>query len=253
MGRARAAPAAGSLPQEAISVTASPSRMMKNGHVGKGREVSSSSTRGAPMAGLSRPGCASSPMRPGRWTAPRRSCRLPAAAGVPPCLSCSPTARTDRTCCSSGAARACGCTRVRRPSPAGSSTPRTRGRWLRRCGKRRRKRVSTRVTSMLSPPCPSCSSRRPDSWLLRCLPGGDGPARWPRLIRGEVAAVERISVSELADPAGRLMLHRPSGIILPAFRVRGMLIWGVTAELVDRLLALAGWERQWDARVVEPS
>jgi 8-oxo-dGTP pyrophosphatase MutT (NUDIX family) len=70
---------------------------------------------------------------------------------------------------------------------------------------------------------------------------------------GEVAAVERISVSELADPAGRLMLHRPSGIILPAFRVRGMLIWGVTAELVDRLLALAGWERQWDARVVEPS
>jgi 8-oxo-dGTP pyrophosphatase MutT (NUDIX family) len=70
---------------------------------------------------------------------------------------------------------------------------------------------------------------------------------------GEVAAVERISVSELADPPGRLMLHRPSGIILPAFRVRGMLIWGVTAELVDRLLALAGWERQWDARVVELS
>jgi 8-oxo-dGTP pyrophosphatase MutT (NUDIX family) len=29
---------------------------------------------------------------------------------------------------------------------------------------------------------PSCSSRRPDSGLLRCLPGGDGPARWPRLI-----------------------------------------------------------------------
>src|SRR5512132_2663437 len=75
--------------------------------------------------------------------------------------------------------------------------------------------------------------------------------RQPRAVApvdpGEVAAVERISVSELADPAGRLMLHRPSGIILPAFRVRGMLIWGVTAELVDRLLALAGWERQWDA------
>jgi 8-oxo-dGTP pyrophosphatase MutT (NUDIX family) len=68
---------------------------------------------------------------------------------------------------------------------------------------------------------------------------------------GEVTAVERISVGELADPAGRLMLHRPSGIILPAFRVRGILIWGMTAELVDRLLALAGWERQWDPRVVE--
>jgi 8-oxo-dGTP pyrophosphatase MutT (NUDIX family) len=69
---------------------------------------------------------------------------------------------------------------------------------------------------------------------------------------GEVATVERISVSELADPAGRLMLHRPSGIVLPAFRVRGVLIWGMTAELVHRLLALAGWERPWDTRVVEP-
>jgi 8-oxo-dGTP pyrophosphatase MutT (NUDIX family) len=69
---------------------------------------------------------------------------------------------------------------------------------------------------------------------------------------GEVATVERISVSELADPAGRLMLHRPSGIVLPAFRVRGVLIWGMTAELVHRLLALARWERPWDTRVVEP-
>jgi hypothetical protein len=67
---------------------------------------------------------------------------------------------------------------------------------------------------------------------------------------GEVAAVERISVSELADPAARLMMHRPSGIVLPAFRVRGMLIWGMTAALVDRLLALAGWERPWDATTV---
>jgi len=67
---------------------------------------------------------------------------------------------------------------------------------------------------------------------------------------GEVAAVERISVSELADPGVRLMMHRPSGIVLPAFRVRGMLIWGMTAALVDGLLALAGWERQWDAATV---
>lgn len=79
--------------------------------------------------------------------------------------------------------------------------------------------------------------------------------RRPRLISpvdpNEVAAVERISIRELAEPAGRLMLHRPTGIVLPAFRVRGMLIWGMTAELVDRLIALAGWERRWDARVVE--
>jgi len=66
----------------------------------------------------------------------------------------------------------------------------------------------------------------------------------------EVAAVERISVSELADPAARLMMHRPRGIILPAFRVRGLLIWGMTAAVVDRLLALAGWERPWDSAAV---
>jgi len=68
--------------------------------------------------------------------------------------------------------------------------------------------------------------------------------------QGEVAAVERISVSELADPAARLMMHRPRGIVLPAFRVRGMLIWGMTAALVDRLLMLGGWARPWDTSTV---
>ena len=34
---------------------------------------------------------------------------------------------------------------------------------------------------------------------------------------------------------------------MPAFQVSGMLIWGFTAALVDRLLALAGWEQPWDA------
>jgi len=67
---------------------------------------------------------------------------------------------------------------------------------------------------------------------------------------GEVAAVERVSLTELADPAVRLMVHGPRGFILPAFRVRGMLIWGFTAALVDRLLAFGGWERPWDAAKV---
>jgi 8-oxo-dGTP pyrophosphatase MutT (NUDIX family) len=63
---------------------------------------------------------------------------------------------------------------------------------------------------------------------------------------GEVAAVERVGVAELADPAVRLMVRVPDGRTTPAFRVRGMLIWGFTAGLVDRLLALAGWEQPWD-------
>ena len=67
---------------------------------------------------------------------------------------------------------------------------------------------------------------------------------------GEVAAVERVSVAELADPATRLLVRVPDGRTTPAFRVRGMLIWGFTAALVDRLLALGGWEKPWDQDVV---
>jgi 8-oxo-dGTP pyrophosphatase MutT (NUDIX family) len=67
---------------------------------------------------------------------------------------------------------------------------------------------------------------------------------------GEVAAVERISVTELADPANRVMVRVPGGGQSPAFRVRGLLIWGFTAGLVHRLLVLGGWERPWDATTV---
>jgi 8-oxo-dGTP pyrophosphatase MutT (NUDIX family) len=63
---------------------------------------------------------------------------------------------------------------------------------------------------------------------------------------GEVAGVERVSVSELANPAARLMMHGPGEIMTPAFRVAGMLIWGFTGVLIDRLIVLAGWERPWD-------
>jgi 8-oxo-dGTP pyrophosphatase MutT (NUDIX family) len=66
---------------------------------------------------------------------------------------------------------------------------------------------------------------------------------------GEVAAVARIPVSELADPAVRLMVRGPAGYGSPAFRVHGMLIWGFTALLIDRLLALGGWEVPWDHSV----
>jgi 8-oxo-dGTP pyrophosphatase MutT (NUDIX family) len=75
--------------------------------------------------------------------------------------------------------------------------------------------------------------------------------RTPSAVRptdlGEVAAVERISVAELADPANRLTLRHPAGYSGPAFRIGPMLIWGFTALLTDRLLALGGFERPWDA------
>jgi 8-oxo-dGTP pyrophosphatase MutT (NUDIX family) len=67
----------------------------------------------------------------------------------------------------------------------------------------------------------------------------------------EVAAVHRVPVRELVDPANRLRVAHPSGYIGAAFRVRGMLVWGFTGGLVDRLLRLAGWERPWDPERVE--
>lgn len=61
----------------------------------------------------------------------------------------------------------------------------------------------------------------------------------------EVAAVHAVRVDDLLDPANRLMVRHRSGFIGPAFRVNGMLVWGFTANLLDRLLRLAGWERPW--------
>lgn len=71
----------------------------------------------------------------------------------------------------------------------------------------------------------------------------------------EVAAVARVPIAELVEPTNRLRVRHPSGWVGPAFEVRGLLVWGFTAGLLDRLLALAGWERPWDAtrsRTLDP-
>jgi 8-oxo-dGTP pyrophosphatase MutT (NUDIX family) len=67
----------------------------------------------------------------------------------------------------------------------------------------------------------------------------------------EVAAVARVPVAQLVDPANRLQIQHPSGFLGPAFEVADMLVWGFTAGVLDRLLALAGWERPWDRERVE--
>ncbi|SDQ73837.1 8-oxo-dGTP pyrophosphatase MutT, NUDIX family [Thermostaphylospora chromogena] len=67
----------------------------------------------------------------------------------------------------------------------------------------------------------------------------------------EVDAVERVPIAELADPANRLLLRHPSGHTGPAFRVRGLLVWGFTAGVLDSLLPLGGFERPWDRGRVE--
>ncbi len=71
----------------------------------------------------------------------------------------------------------------------------------------------------------------------------------------EVAAVARVPIAELVDPENRLRVRHPSGWVGPAFEVRDLLVWGFTAGLLDRLLALGGWERPWDtgrSRTLDP-
>jgi 8-oxo-dGTP pyrophosphatase MutT (NUDIX family) len=62
----------------------------------------------------------------------------------------------------------------------------------------------------------------------------------------EVASVHRVPLRELLDPANRMQVTHPSGYVGAAFRVSGLLVWGFTAGLLDRLLRLAGWEQPWD-------
>ncbi len=62
----------------------------------------------------------------------------------------------------------------------------------------------------------------------------------------EVASVTRVPLAELTDPENRFRITHTSGLIGPAFDVRGMTVWGFTAGLIAGLLTLAGWERPWD-------
>lgn len=61
----------------------------------------------------------------------------------------------------------------------------------------------------------------------------------------EVASVHRVPIAELADPKRRCLVRHPSGFVGPAFEVRGLLVWGFTGGLVDRLIHLGGWEQPW--------
>lgn len=68
----------------------------------------------------------------------------------------------------------------------------------------------------------------------------------------EVASVHRVPLADLIDPANRVKVRHPSGYVGDGFTVQGMLVWGFTAGLLDRIIALAGWERPWQTgRIVD--
>lgn len=71
--------------------------------------------------------------------------------------------------------------------------------------------------------------------------------------RGEVESVHRFTIADLSDPGHRFSVRHRSGYVGPAFVFddpaapsEKIVIWGFTAHLVDRLLALGGWELPWD-------
>jgi 8-oxo-dGTP pyrophosphatase MutT (NUDIX family) len=68
----------------------------------------------------------------------------------------------------------------------------------------------------------------------------------------EVASVHRVPVTDLVEPSNRVQVSHPSGFVGPGFLVDGMLVWGFTAMLLDRILTIGEWERPWleSARVV---
>lgn len=61
----------------------------------------------------------------------------------------------------------------------------------------------------------------------------------------EVARVVRVPLADLLDAANRCTARHPSGYLGPAFTVHGLFVWGFTAGLLARVLALAGLERPW--------
>ncbi|WP_084520284.1 NUDIX hydrolase [Nocardia mexicana] len=62
----------------------------------------------------------------------------------------------------------------------------------------------------------------------------------------EAARVVRVPIADLIDPANRFVVRHPMGYMGPAFAVDGMLVWGFTAGVLAGLLAVSGWEREWD-------
>jgi 8-oxo-dGTP pyrophosphatase MutT (NUDIX family) len=62
----------------------------------------------------------------------------------------------------------------------------------------------------------------------------------------EVAHVVRVPVADLANPDNRFRVTHTSGLMGPAFEVKGLVVWGFTAGLIAGLLTLAGWEQPWD-------
>lgn len=62
----------------------------------------------------------------------------------------------------------------------------------------------------------------------------------------EVEQAVRVPLSVLADPELRRTVTAPTGYRGPAFLVADLFVWGFTANVLDSVLRLGGFAREWD-------
>ena len=79
-------------------------------------------------------------------------------------------------------------------------------------------------------------------------PGGELHAMDP----AETASVHQFPVSLLASSEVRCTSRHPKGFKGPAFVLPDVFVWGLTAHLLDWVLRLGGWEKNWDREHVVP-
>ncbi|WP_134322173.1 NUDIX hydrolase [Cumulibacter soli] len=73
-----------------------------------------------------------------------------------------------------------------------------------------------------------------------------------QLSDAEVERAARVPLPTLADPDLRYTVTAPNGYRGPAFIVDGLFVWGFTANVIDSVLRLGGFSREWDKRRTIP-
>lgn len=68
----------------------------------------------------------------------------------------------------------------------------------------------------------------------------------------EVERATRVPLEMLADPDLRYTVTSPTGYRGPAFMVDDLFVWGFTANVLDSVLRLGGFARDWDEQRTMP-
>lgn len=103
------------------------------------------------------------------------------------------------------------------------------------------------------PPLPVTASR---NLVTPVLAWWDRPSAVAAADPAETVDVFRVPVADLVDPANRVtavVAHAGREYRGPAFDADGVLVWGFTAFVLDRLLAALGWAVPWDAARTVPA